>query len=75
MNGALLGLAIVVLFGRVARLDDENTALWAGLAAVAWFLPLLTLGTAWAIGCVLLVAGAYCARVMTRKPTGRGPTR
>ena len=71
----LLGIVGVVLFVRLARWEGVSTDLWSGLAMVAYFLPALTLGSLWGIGGLLAVGGAFFARVLTRRPQGRGPVR
>ena len=71
----LLGIAGAVLFVRLARWEGESGDLWSGLAAVAFFLPALAIGTLWGIGGLLVLGGAFVARVMTRQPSGRGPVR
>ena len=71
----LLGIAGAILFVRLARWEGVSADLWSGLAMVAYFLPALTIGTLWGIGGLLVLGGAFIARVMTRQPSGRGPVR
>lgn len=69
----VIGIAGAVLFVRLARWEGESADLWSGLAVVAFFLPALTIGALWGIGGLLVLGGAFVARVVMRQPSGRGP--
>ena len=69
----LLGIAAVVLFGRLARSAKESPLLWSILAAVAYFGPAITLGAQWPIAGILVLGVALTARVMSRPPEGCKP--
>jgi predicted PurR-regulated permease PerM len=71
MYAALLGLAVVVLFERLARFDEENPFLWSFLAAVAWFVPYFLSGAYLAWIATGALFAAYFLRRMTRGDRGR----
>jgi hypothetical protein len=73
--GVLLGVCVVILFDRIARLEEEPPVPWGLAAGVAYFVPSLWLGTLWGIGGTLLLGGAFCVRVMTRGSRGGEPIR
>jgi hypothetical protein len=71
----LLGIAGAVLFVRLARWEGLSADLWSGLALVAYFLPALLLGVLWGLCGLLLLGGAFTARVLTGRPPGGNPVR
>ena len=70
MYPALVGLAAVVLFERIARLDEENPFLWSFLAAVAWFVPFFFLETLWSVVGIGALFGVYFIRKMGKDHKG-----
>ncbi len=65
-----VGVGVVILFLRMARLDEENPALWSILAGLAWFVPMFLLGPFAPYGCTGLLFAAYFAWKMLRDPKG-----
>ena len=65
-----VGVGVVVLVLRMARLDEENATLWGTLAAAAWFVPAYFMGPLAPYGFTALVFGAYFAWKMLKPPKG-----
>jgi hypothetical protein len=75
MYQVMLAIAVAVLFERMARWEEEPPALWSGLALAGFLLPGIAFGVLWGFAGLLVVGGAFAARVTTRKTQGRGPIR
>lgn len=74
MLEAAIGVGVVVLFLRMARMDEENQFLWSFLAAVAWFGPAWFMGPIAPFACTGLLFGVYFLWRMV-KPTRGGQVR
>jgi hypothetical protein len=65
-----IGVGVVILFLRMARLDEENPALWGTLAAAAWFVPPYVIGSLASYVFTAVLFGAYFALKMMKPPKG-----
>jgi hypothetical protein len=76
MYAGLLGIAVVILFFRTARADEENPFVWSLLAVLFWYVPMLLLSLTWAILGVVFLFGVYFAlRLRMKSPPGGGVVR